>query len=646
MTTTIWLAAVPLVALIVLAILVRTANLVRYIPNDQEGMVEKIFSRHGSVTSGFIALNGEAGFQPEILRGGLHFFFPFVYRIHTRPLVTIRQGEIGYIFARDGMPLAPSQTLAKNAADEDFLDVRRFLVNGGQKGPQRRLLREGTHAVNLAQFVVLTRDQIHSVGLDDIGKDALENMQHTIAERQGFEPVIIRDTQDVTGIVTVHDGPALESDDIIAPVVAGHENFQQIEAFLSAGGHRGRQLQALVEGTYFINRLFATIETIPKEIIEIGTVGVVVSYVGPRGEDKSAENYLHGELVGRGERGVWQDPLLPGKYAFNTYAGKIERVPTTNFVLKWDAAAEFSSHRLDDSLSEIALITKDAFEPILPLSVVLHINYEKAPELVQRFGDVRRLVEQTLDPMVSSYFKNVGQQKTLIELLQERDQIQKQAGRDMKERLAAYTLEFQEVLVGTPRPKSGDATIEQILVQLRFRQIAIEQQVTYESQRTAAQKERELNEAEAAAAAQQGLTQSAIDIQIRTNEGEAALARARKDADATRVAAQAEADKRRMEGEGEAAAVASVGAATAGAIDAQVKAYGGAEFRLAEQIAAKLFEAVAQGHQPIVPQVVVGADAGGGSAGGGLVAGLLAGLLPHGQPSTAGSVRARNGPTQ
>ena len=119
------------------------------------------------------------------------------------------------------------------------------------------------------------------------------------------------------------------------------------------------------------------------------------------------------ELVERGFRGVWKDPLLPGKYAFNTYAGKIIPVPTTNFVLKWRQGTS-AEHAYDDNLEEISLITRDAFEPRLPLAVVLHIPYRRAPELIQRFGDVKQLVEQTLDPMVSSY------QKSLIELLQQR----------------------------------------------------------------------------------------------------------------------------------------------------------------------------------------------------------------------------------
>src|SRR5437764_13853138 len=69
-----------------------------YIPNNRVGILEKLISGRGSVKSGLIALQGEAGFQPELLRGGWHFLKPFQYRVHRMPLVTIPQGEIGYIF--------------------------------------------------------------------------------------------------------------------------------------------------------------------------------------------------------------------------------------------------------------------------------------------------------------------------------------------------------------------------------------------------------------------------------------------------------------------------------------------------------------------------------------------------------------------
>src|SRR6476660_686868 len=128
--------AVVLAAAVTVAIAVWSTRSVRYISNHRVGVVEKLWSRGGSVPGGLIALRGEAGFQPDVLRGGLHVFRPFQYRIHSLPLVTIPQGQIGYVFARDGQPLPPTQTLARTPADADFSDVRAFLESGGQRGPQ------------------------------------------------------------------------------------------------------------------------------------------------------------------------------------------------------------------------------------------------------------------------------------------------------------------------------------------------------------------------------------------------------------------------------------------------------------------------------------------------------------------------------
>jgi uncharacterized membrane protein YqiK len=600
---------------------------IRYIPNDRVGVVEKRWSARGSVKSGLIARNGEAGFQPWILRGGLHFLWPIQYVVHRMPLVTISQGSIGYVFARDGAPLEPTQTLASNVRADDFSDVGAFLLNGGQRGPQRKILREGTYAMNLAQFVVITYDKVYFLPFNREEDEKITRMAAVVGERAGFAPVVIKGTDDLVGIVTVHDGPSLPQGEIIAPVRGDHpadrdtyhNNFQDPERFLAAGGLRGRQLQVLVEGTYYINRLFATVETIPKTVVDVGTVGVVVSYTGEAGADLSGAEYKHGELVAKGARGVWNEPLLPGKYAFNTYAGKALSVPTVNFILKWKQT-EVGSHRYDENLSEVSLITKDAFEPLLPLSVVVHIDYKKAPLVIQRFGDIKRLVEQTLDPMVSAYFKNVAQVRTLIELIQERSEIQKRAGEEMKEKFAAYNLELQEVLIGTPTSAPDDSAIEMILTQLRARQIAEEKVATFGQQQKAAVKERELREAAARAQQQEALTQSEIAIAIQENQGKAEYQRSVQRSAEIRVLAEAEAEK-----------AARIGMGQAIATEEQVRAYGGPKFQVAQQVMNRFAEAIEQAHVDVVPKVVVGGmgtGAGAGSAGGSsLLEALLAIVL-------------------
>ncbi len=467
------LADVPVTAIVITAIVavallsIKAILGVQYIPNNRVGIVEKLISSRGSLRAGgLIAVQGEAGYQADLLRGGLHlFYWPWQYRVHRVPLVTVPQGKIGYVYARDGESLSPSQTLGRNVHSNNFQDARAFLLQtsgtpdsanpsedsgGGQRGRQRAIVREGVYAINLALFIIITEDVVYRLEMQ--GRQELDTVlrwQKELRDIDAFNPVVVgalvealdplrpdkNMVVDSIGIVTVHDGPSLSPGEIIAPSVGNdrndpnyHNNFQDPEAFLRGGGRRGRQYVPLTDGTYFINRWFATLETHAKTIVPIGYVGVVVSYYGPIGKDVSGEGFRHGERVARGERGVWEIPLGPGKYPFNTYAGNLILVPTTNFVLHW-ITGRSESHRYDEGLSSIEIITKDAYEPNLPLSVVVHIDYQKAPGVIQRFGDVKKLITQTLDPMLSAYFRDVAHRRTMLELLQARDEIQAEAQR-------------------------------------------------------------------------------------------------------------------------------------------------------------------------------------------------------------------------
>ena len=598
----------------------------RVISSNEVAVVEKWWSPKGSLKDSIIALNGEAGYAPGLLRGGIHFKSALMYKIHKYPLITIPQGQIAYIFARDGAPLSPVQTLGRIVAEaNNFQDVYGFLKNGGQRGPQRGILREGTYAINLAQFIVITPSYIKSISNNSKQEhNELVSMQKTLADRDGFTPVVImgrgNESSDMMGIVTVHDGTSIQQGEIIAPNVGEqHASFQDPEKFLELGGRRGKQIQVLTDGTYYINRLFATVEFRPKTVVPIGFVGVVVSFFGREGVDTSGENYKHGELVSVGSKGVLEKPLMPGKYAFNTDAGKVVLVPTTNIILKWNKT-EIGDHKYDENLTEVDIITKDAFEPSLPLSVVMHIDYKQAPWVIQRFGDIGMLVNQSLDPLVSAYFKDVAQTKTLIELIQERSAIRERAVLEMKEKFEKYNLQLEEVLIGTPKTAVTDSQIENILMQLRERQIAEEKKVTYQKQQAAAESEKSLREAQAIAEQQSFLTKSKIQIEIEGNNGAALASRAEQESNQIIALAKANASKIKLEGEAEASKESNVGLARAQAIEAQVKAYGGAEFRVIQEVTDKLSDAIKNTAVDIVPKTIVqmgGGEAGSGSSSGG-----------------------------
>jgi uncharacterized membrane protein YqiK len=730
-----------IVGAVVLLLLFLAWLTTRYIPNNYVGIVEKLWSRSGSLGEGSIlALQGEAGYQVDLLRGGVHFgLWRWQYRIHKARLVTVPQGKIGYVYARDGEPLQPSQTLARVVASNNFQDARAFLTGPasegekgqtegiGQRGRQRAIIREGVYAVNLALFVVITEDAVYTLPPLQTPQEAraVAGWQEEFRRTGGFDPVVIggpvrgsaseavvrraraaggdqpgaeksmkcpgcgnvftatlpetpgaartvkcpscgqavriigppipeapspldpeaaRDL-DTIGIVTIHDGPSLPPGEIIAPPVGTdaaaadyHNNYQDPEAFLRAGGRRGRQYIPLTDGTYFINRWFATVEPIPKTVVPIGYVGVVVSYYGRPGRDISGDAFRHGERVTEGERGVWERPLGPGKYPFNTFAGQIVLVPTTNFVLHW-ITGRTEAHRYDESLRSIDLVTKDAYEPLLPLSVVVHIDYQKAPSVIQRFGDVKRLITQTLDPMLSAYFRDVAHKKTMLELLQQRDAIQGEAREELRRKFHDFDIQCVDVLIGKPDTAEAGGKIETLLEQLRLRQLSIEQIETYERQRAAADKLRVLNEANAQAAMQTQLTNTRVQVSIAESQAEADLARARKQAEQavvqaegelarsrrqaeqTVVLAEAESRSKVLAGRGEAQRVLQVGQSEASVLLRKIGSYGDPRLYALALVADHL----SHSSQPLVPErvFVAGANGDGKTTGTGLLGTLL-----------------------
>lgn len=652
---------VPTVGLLLLIPFLPWLLGVRYIPHNKVGIVEKLWSAQGALKDGaIISRDGKAGYQAQTLRGGLYFgYYPWQYRVHKEPLVQVAESRIGYIYARDGEPLTPSQTLGRVVECNAFQDSLAFLNGGGQRGRQRAIMREGVYALNLALFVVITEEKVFAGPVKEREGNRYLDWQSQLRAVDGFRPVLVGsngenaqrendnpDTiaNDAVGVVTVHDAPPIESGEIIAPEVTApagvrdHKYFQDIEAFIELGGRRGKQLQVLTDGTFFINRWFATIEMWPKTIIPIGYVGVIVSYYGCLGDDTTGAHFRYGEQVEPGHRGVWKNALTPGKYPLNPYAQKLELVPTVNFVLRWitDQAEE---HMYDEDLESIALITADGYEPDLPLSLVLHIDYEKAPSVIQRFGDVKRLISQTLDPILSSYFRDVAQSSKMLDLLTQRDAIQKRATEELRRRFTDYDINVVAVLIGRPvsKPLAGETedSIERLFDQLRVRALAEEQKATFASQQEAAIKRRELNDAQAAADKQTEITHTELDVQIAGNKGEAQLAEAHRLAkrdiaraegrSRTRVLmAESRSRAKELIGKGEASRIAQTGLSEAAVFRQKIRAYGDPRLFALNMVG----EQFSKSAQPLVPERIF-TLAGGASSPSGDAEPATTGVLGH-----------------
>lgn len=116
---------------------------------DRTGVVNKLFGP--ALPAGVIvARGGEQGPQAEILGPGWHFgYLPFLYEVREVEVAVIEHGKLGFVTAKDGLPLGQGETYARPwDSATDMLDPMTFLAKGGQRGPQATVLTPGTYRYN------------------------------------------------------------------------------------------------------------------------------------------------------------------------------------------------------------------------------------------------------------------------------------------------------------------------------------------------------------------------------------------------------------------------------------------------------------------------------------------------------------------
>jgi len=587
-----------LVALIALYIVVTLLRSFVSIKENQVGVVVKRFSLGGKrLPEGrLIALNGEPGYQARTLSPGVHWgYWPWQYSVRKYQMTVIAPGQIGLVIANDGSPMPVERTLCTAVDCELFQDAEKFLRNGGQKGRQSTVLTAGIYRIHPALFQVMTDIPMTKIGSDKVG------------------------------IVTVLDGAPMPSGQMAAKIVTGHDDFQSPDAFIRAGGGRGLQEQIILAGNYNLNPWFCEVEE--HELIEvpIGAVGVVVSFVGEDASDISGAEFTHGNIVRRGGKGVWAEPLYPGKHPLNTRIMKVELVPTTNIVLNW-ADARSEAHKLDEKLSTITVRSKDGFTFNLDVSQIINIGATKAPWVISRVGSVRNLVNQVLEPIVGNYFRNSAQNYSVLDFLTNRAERQKEARTHISGAIKEYDVQSVDTLIGdiTPPPE--------LMAPLTARKIAEEQEKTYTTEEKAQRTRQELERQKALADKQKELVNSEQDVRVAEMRAKAAveaangesLAIARHaegDAISRRRIGEAEADVVAMKGRNEGEAIRAIGQAKADAYKLGVEAMG-AHFGLLQ-----IFSVLAEKNIRLTPDVLVGGGGNGGGSSEGIMAVLLRDLL-------------------
>jgi len=631
------------------------------IQDDQVGIKRKKMLGKTMPQGHIIALDNEIGIQADTLMPGLYWKMPIVWTVEKVSVVFISPDSIGVVNAIDGQPIPKGRVLGNEVESNNFQDAKMFLQNGGMKGPQVAILKPGVYRINTSAFQV------------------------TISRATKIDAEMI-------GIVIAEDGRPLPSGYLIAPkpseemmddkgIIRLHKHFTDGQTFLDSGGYRGTQQESLQPGVYYINPLLFSVKTEKIQEVPPGYVAVIRSNIGTELESKKGTpsnntasddigTPVHEEaetllITDKNVRGIWKEPVAPGKYNLNPLAFTPYLVPTSAITIDWASELQNRDRELssrgDDffKFNQLKVTSSDAFTLDVDVRMIIRIRPENAPFVIARFGSVENLIQQIVHPLIDSSFRNKAGNEKAIEFIKSRTRLQEEALNTARKEFEKYHVEAQNLLVSyiqappeLMKTQTDKEIAEQQLAQFQKQAEAQEMRKDVISKTAQADKQGEVMAAKLSIE----IEQSRADAKRKTAEGEKAYhmilaegesykiqkmaegeaakikslaeAEATKTemtgkADATKVRylgeaegsrirflGEAEASKIRNVGESEAYSQKAVGEGKADAYKAQVEAMG--EDNIAKL---KIIEAIAEGKIKIVPDILVSGNGNNGSLG-------------------------------
>jgi uncharacterized membrane protein YqiK len=455
-----------------------------------------------------------------------------------------------------------------------------------------------------------------------------------------FDATMITENQ--IGLVEALDGAPLDPKDYVAAPVTGHDNFQDSNAFISAGGQRGPQKDILLPGTYYVNPLLFKVILESAKEVKPGEVAVIVSNTGkdPSEEvrqamaqkirerleqeeaqqmqmaaqkldrvdgDKVSLEEIKSELlsgdpadkrldsgaheayvVPEGYRGIQELVVGPGRYYVNTLAVSPIVIPTTNQTVEWTAG------EVANTFDPFEVISKDGFTMQLEVRVVFRVKPEDAPFMVAKIGDVNRLIQNVMHPLIDSIFRNQASESSAMAYLQNRHEEQERAEARVRMHLLKYHVDVVNVLI-------CHIHLPEELMKTQTEKILAEQkQNMFNAQREAEVKRIELEKTSSQADNQRSLMEATVGVDIAGKRSEQRKKEAEGEAYYISETGKAEAEKMRL-----------IGEAQGVAYNEQVKALGGSNIAIIETL-----KVIGEKGVRITPDIL--ASGGGGGEGGGI----------------------------
>ena len=274
------------------------------------------------------------------------------------------------------------------------------------------------------------------------------------------------------------------------------------------------------------------------------------------------------------------------------------------------------AHDLDARLEPIIGKSREGFVFTIDLQVQIHVSDTRAPKVISMVGTMLNLVNEVLQSAVGNHFRNTLQELEAVRFIETRQEVQQAALDAVTRYLSAYQVETRGVYI-------QDVVFPAELVEvLTRREIARQEQTTFQEQQRAETARIEIEKAKGTADMQAELAAAQVSVghQPQPGRGPRGPGRGRGRLRAPHRPRRSRPDQ--AIGLAEAQATEALGLARAAGFDAQAEAIGQAPTALVA-----VTNAVADGHVDVMPDVLV---TGGGSSLDGLAATLMRHLTANG----------------
>jgi regulator of protease activity HflC (stomatin/prohibitin superfamily) len=344
------------------------------------------------------------------------------------------------------------------------------------------------------------------------------------------------------GIITARDGQPLPAGAAYAPEWQDDQKKQMINAkyFLTQGnGYRGPQSSVLEPGSYRINTNLFDVKQVPFVDIKKATVGVVKSNVGeaapslPEGQESTRLT----RLVDKGYRGIRRQPLMPGQEYMNTDAYEITSISTAKRVVRYTDATVRNSGVHEES--EIIVRTSDGFTFPVDVRVEFEVQPFDAPLLVATVGDDLEGLRNVMNSAVRAIFRNNAETVKAINYVKERSQQESQSLKMLQEEMKRIGVTVMAVRIGDV---GDENTLGELLKTQTDREIALQEQATFQEQQRAAEQKKELTRTEQEAEEEKRLATAKYGVQISEEDKKKRVIEAEAEAESVKIKAEAQAN--------------------------------------------------------------------------------------------------------